>query len=268
MLVWEHESAERVESPHYTGFRCDEPAMRLLFDHAPLSKPPTYAHGHADALSVTLDCTGIPVLIDPGTFSYTGDPRWRQYFRSTRAHNTVVVDGLDQAEQVSAFVWSQPYKASLVRRERDARGLRVLAVHDGYRHLGVTHYRGIRVDDEGRLLVWDYLTGTGRHELGLCWHFGVPVQRTASGAAIAVDGFALDLIVSGADRLVWYHGDHREPMGWQSPRYGVRLPATVLCARAEIELPHVFTTQVLQGGKTFDGQVFSNEIRRLESWLM
>lgn len=267
MIVWENQPARRVASPHYSQYTSRAPAFRVLLDHAPLSKPPTYAHGHADALSLTLDYAGVPILIDPGTFSYTGDPRWRRYFRSTRAHNTVAVDGLDQADQVSAFVWSRPYHARLVRREQDARGMRVLAVHDGYGHLNVTHYRGIRADDDGRLLIWDCLQGTGRHELELCWHFGMPVKRTASGAAIAAEGIVLDLRVSGADRLVWYHGDEREPMGWQSPRYGVRQACTALCARAEVELPHVFTTQVLQGGKTFDEQALSNEIRRLESWL-
>ena len=66
---------------------------RLLFDHGELGMAPCYAHGHADALSVQLEIGTRELLIDPGTYSYTGHPQWRRYFRSTRAHNTVTVNG-------------------------------------------------------------------------------------------------------------------------------------------------------------------------------
>ena len=43
-------------------------------------------HAHADALSVELRVGGVDVLADPGTFTYQGEPGWRRYFISTRAH--------------------------------------------------------------------------------------------------------------------------------------------------------------------------------------
>ena len=65
------------------------------FDNGPLGMAPLYNHGHADALSVSLACQRRPILVDPGTFRYSGAPTWRRYFKSTRAHNTVSVDGDD-----------------------------------------------------------------------------------------------------------------------------------------------------------------------------
>ena len=61
--------------------------------------PPLYNHGHADALSITLSVGGKETLVDPGTYRYNGEPEFRKYFKGTRAHNTVTIDGLDQAVQ-------------------------------------------------------------------------------------------------------------------------------------------------------------------------
>ena len=55
-------------------------------------------HAHADALSMTFTVRGVPLLIDPGTGSYTADPAARDHFRSSQLHNTVVVDGRSQSQ--------------------------------------------------------------------------------------------------------------------------------------------------------------------------
>ena len=63
-------------------------------------------HGHADALSVKLAFGGRRWLVDAGTFCYIGPGGDRNIFRGTRAHNTLAVDGLDQAEPEGPFAWS------------------------------------------------------------------------------------------------------------------------------------------------------------------
>ena len=78
--------------------------VRLVADAGPLGYLAIAAHGHADALAFTLSVGGKPILVDPGTFSYSSQP-WRRYFRSTAAHNTVVVDDRDQSEYGGSFLW-------------------------------------------------------------------------------------------------------------------------------------------------------------------
>jgi hypothetical protein len=62
-------------------------------------------HAHADALSITLTVQGQPLLIDPGTGTYTMNSALRDLMRSTAMHNTVVVNGQPQARPRGAFHW-------------------------------------------------------------------------------------------------------------------------------------------------------------------
>ena len=45
------------------------------------------------------------MLIDPGTYTYVADRRWRDWFRGSAAHNTLRIDGLDQASPAGPFRW-------------------------------------------------------------------------------------------------------------------------------------------------------------------
>ena len=62
-------------------------------------------HAHADALSVVLTVAGEPLLIDPGTGSYTMEPATRDRFRASRMHNTLILDGTDHAQPDGPFHW-------------------------------------------------------------------------------------------------------------------------------------------------------------------
>lgn len=53
-------------------------------------------HTHNDKLSFDVAIKGENIFIDPGTYCYTSDPSLRNEFRSTRKHNTIIVDGEEQ----------------------------------------------------------------------------------------------------------------------------------------------------------------------------
>jgi hypothetical protein len=67
--------------------------IKGMLDCGPLGYLGIAAHGHADALALTLSVGGEPCLVDPGTYAYWQERKWRDYFRGTSAHNTVRVDG-------------------------------------------------------------------------------------------------------------------------------------------------------------------------------
>ena len=63
-------------------------------------------HSHSDVLSLTARAGGREILIDPGTFTYVADPVERNRFRGSGAHNTVRIDGRDQAVPGGPFRWN------------------------------------------------------------------------------------------------------------------------------------------------------------------
>lgn len=72
-----------------TGWSPD--SLYMLFDAGPFG----YGHQHDDALSLVLCAYGKYLLVDAGNHAYDTS-QWRQYVRTTRAHNTVMVDGQQQ----------------------------------------------------------------------------------------------------------------------------------------------------------------------------
>ncbi|MCK5573696.1 MAG: alginate lyase family protein, partial [Bacteroidetes bacterium] len=79
---------------------------RMIFDCGPLGYLSLAAHGHADALSCVFDYNGRAFLVDPGTYAYHTKRRWRDHFRGTCAHNTIVIDGENQSVIGGNFMWT------------------------------------------------------------------------------------------------------------------------------------------------------------------
>jgi hypothetical protein len=242
------------------------PHYELLFDHGPLGMLPSCGHGHADALSVCLRVAGRDLLIDPGTFGYGGDPRWRSYFRSTAAHNTVMVDGQDQAVQETPFIWSRPYDARLVRSERAAGIFRALAHHDGYRRLSrkVLHWRGVVLRSGCGLLVWDYLDGQGDHAVELRWHVRDDVEQIAGGWLLDAETM---LIVDGAGIGTVIEASADGAGGWWSPRYGIREPARTIRTVCTATLPVEFTTRIFPRSMSWPEQQLNQDLETLRTWI-
>lgn len=79
------------------------------WDLSPLGYLSTAAHGHLDALHVSLWLGGVAVVIDPGTGAYYGDTRLRAWLASWRAHNGPHVAGVDFPHRLGPFLWGEPH---------------------------------------------------------------------------------------------------------------------------------------------------------------
>ena len=207
------------------------PGRRVTVDVGPLGYLAIAAHGHADALAVTVADDRGEIVEDPGTGSYYGHPAWRKVLRSTAAHATVTVDGHDQSDMGGPFLWTRHARTRVRAVDLDA-GV-VDAEHDGYADGadGVVHRRWvIAPPDLPGVLIVDRLTGTGRHDVTTTFPLARDIDIDTSGSAVALsrDGDHIADIVTASTTPVsrWaVRGDEASHRGWSSHRLEQRSPA-------------------------------------------
>ena len=190
-------------------------------------------HAHNDLSSYELSL-GAPLVVDAGTYLYTADVAARDAFRSARAHNVTVVDGLDMHPLPPGQPFQMPaharHRVEAWSRTQD----RVVLVgsHDGFSRGGerIVVRRRFELDRRAHALeVTDEVQGSGRHEVETLVHLAPGREATVAGERVQVSGGAEIVFSPGATVSV--------ESGWVSSQYGVREPAPVVRATASGELP-------------------------------
>ncbi len=243
---------EFPQSGYYIlGSKFDSPdEVRMVVDAGPLGYLSIAAHGHADALSIVLSVGGEEVLVDPGTYAYHTEPEWRRYFRSTRAHNTIVVDDCDQSTQSGNFMWSRHAIARCLHFGEHGSVQRFLGEHDGYCALSdpIEHQREILYDTGLRMFtIKDILEGAGSHEVCQHWHFAEHVEPTVREDEISVTTSRRRVRIvpqSMPAHVAVHRGGTPEEGGWISRRFGDKEPTTTVAWRYAARGRTVLTTYI------------------------
>jgi len=79
---------------------------------------------------------GKPFIVDTGISTYEANER-REFERSTQAHNTVMLNDVEQTEVWGAFRVARRAKAKIIIEKHN----QILATHDGYKRFGLYHQR-------------------------------------------------------------------------------------------------------------------------------
>lgn len=211
-------------------------------------------HGHADALSFELFAYGNPLIIDSGTYSYNGSQKWRNYFRGTSAHNTIVIDGVDQAEPL------KPYDQFGWAKKADGHSLNWYSLnnfdfasgyHDGYQRLQepVIHQRDVLFVKPEYWIVSDFLKGNGEHELDLLFHLPpgkVTLENDSKSLKTCNSSKQGNILILPADKnfmqVQVLQGKMNPIQGWVSYNYGDKIEAPVLKYSKQSKLPAGFFT--------------------------
>jgi hypothetical protein len=216
----------------YVCFDCGEQAAGMRPDAVPNSM-----HGHADCLSVIVTLGGRRVLVDSGLFAYNCGGAWEAHFRETAAHNTVRVDGRDQARHIGKMAWSHSYRATQEGWWSGNGEAWAFGTHDGYARgdNGVVHRRAVWLRPGGYVAIFDEVSGRGEHEVELNFQFAPGTleiaerdreQAQAHYGAVLFDG-AVDVVwtATGPIAVDTREGGPHPEDGWIASSLGVRRAA-------------------------------------------
>jgi hypothetical protein len=185
--------------------------LLVTFDHAPLGLGALCAHGHADALSLTVFRGKDAEVLDPGTYAYHEDAVARDGFRGTPAHATIHFGGRSQSRMTGPFLWGAKAR---VRKEGD-----------GYRCLwagGESHWRRVEVVG-GRITIDDRVSHPDA-ELVFPLSPGAKVELDGARARVTSGGTTATFITNPATAWSCTPAE-------VSPRFGAREPSLRLGAR-------------------------------------
>ncbi|WP_409295033.1 alginate lyase family protein [Peribacillus sp. SCS-26] len=174
-------------------------------------------HKHHDDLSFTLFAHGIPLLIDAGKYNYNYSSKERQYVVSSRAHNSVVVDG-SNTDISRGNIEKSGITDYFISEEVSF----VCGVH--FLYPGVIHQRSIVfLNKMNQVFIFDNLQGNKDHSFEQIFNLSSALNCSHEGKGIylgSLNGKTVISIQSLLDRQHNVFFGSKEPMaGWNSVAY-------------------------------------------------
>ncbi len=190
-------------------------------------------HTHCDLLSYELVIDGQRCIVNSGLHDYENSTE-REYCRSTRAHNTVEIDGKEQSEiwgQFRVARRAEVLSASLEKFEDEC------VFKGSYTpywsgNKNIIHSRELRYCS-GQWIVNDEITGTRSHAVKNYIHIHPDLDCIGgAGKYFLTKGNKkiASIVVKNANSL-----DLKE--GWYYPEFGIKRKNKVLCLISTGELP-------------------------------
>lgn len=129
-----------MQASGYRWLRSD--SIEALIDVGNITATYQPGHTHADSLSYELRINNHPCIVDTGISTYNKTAR-REYERSTRAHNTVVVGNHSSSQTWGGFRVGKRAQTSILHESESM----ILAEHNGY-GLSCIHRRQYQLEEE------------------------------------------------------------------------------------------------------------------------
>jgi len=198
-------------------------AAKMIIDAGPIGPDYLPGHAHCDTLSYEMSIDDQRFIVNSGTYQYAG--KERNSFRSTRAHNTVMLDGIEQHEIWSTFRVARRGYPIGVQFEEHSDFMYFRAGHTGYHRLTgkPDHFRSISCEG----LVWDIkdsISGGGQHRAESFIHIHPDVKTVSlsgGGAVFSLAGHQIEIRPEDGLKM-------NKASGYYSSEFGKKRQNTIL----------------------------------------
>jgi hypothetical protein len=233
----------------YFLWQAEDGDEKIVVDAGPPSVAYNTAHAHCDLLSFELRLDGQPWIVDTGVHGYGGDP-YRHYCRSTRAHNTVMIDGQEQSEIWSTFRMGRQARLLDAASSESATGWSFLGRANHYARPDLEHKRRIHRDHLGNWTIEDQITG-GTFKYAECFlhlHPDLDVVAQSDGSyLVGRERLFRRLVPTGRLRTELIEAQDSGSDGWYFPEFGLARPGIMIIGRLYGPANDPFGFRILSG---------------------
>lgn len=229
LLGFQIRTAAPLKTLRESGYsRAEAGELTLIFDNGNLGPDHQMGHAQGDMLSFCLWLGERPVIVHPGNFEYIAG-KMRSYCRSTASHNTLVINGGEQAD------WWASHRVGWRGRAIDGSAeinsstgvIRVWGSHTGYSRLPghPIHKREIEVSSSG-IMIHDFLFADAPQRCRIYFHLYPDCEIESEGVAIRIR-IASEVLTMKSENPM-----HVED-GWYCPEFGLKIRNKVICLEGE-----------------------------------
>lgn len=190
-------------------------------------------HKHSDDLSLILQENGINILIDSGKYGYHKD-KYREYFLSTRSHNTIEID-----EQSTTRNQKYTYGSAILGEPKNIDGFWVLEGRVDHKVNQYIHERTVIYKPNEELYIVDIITNKRKNSLrniDQWWHFDNNTEVFIEDNKVVIEtnkNFSTEITSQCSGGEISYHKYkgyelNDELIGWVSKSYLQYEPTSTL----------------------------------------
>lgn len=163
-----------------------KPNYEMILDIGNLGPDYINGHSHSDTFTFELHTDEKPIIVDTGISTYEKNDR-RHLERSTKSHNTVLVDNIDQSQIWSGFRIANRAKIINFIDTNNS----VEATHDGYKKNGIFHTRKF-VFNDNEIKIFDELSSSNYHNYSTFLHFHPSVSVKLEKEYLIINDIYID----------------------------------------------------------------------------
>jgi uncharacterized heparinase superfamily protein len=216
----------------FAGYVSCATGERFMWDCGEIGPSYQPAHAHSGLLGFELDLAGHPVVVDSGVNGYGGDPL-REYVRSTRAHNTIMIGEREQSEMWGVHRVARRARVKGATAASAAGTVTFEGAYSPYHGRGTVHRRLVTRRGEGQWTVSDSVEGSDGDSIDSFLHLHPSLDASLVGGKITATTNGLRVVIEpfGVDAISVASGEHEPAQGWYCPEFGSAVAAPVVIMR-------------------------------------